>query len=115
MITAIISFCAMGGLRGLELWAVLWGLCLILYFALFSVFPKNRTKSGRLHLFLNYLVAEIVLDILCGIYFFRYPAMLEYGVGITYGLFMFAIFLAINGSLTTISQYKKSRNNQTQE
>ncbi|MBQ7792333.1 MAG: hypothetical protein IJ367_02430, partial [Clostridia bacterium] len=62
MITAIYSFYAMGGISGLEVWAVLWGFCLILYFVLFSLFPINRTKSGRLYLFLNYLVAEIVLD-----------------------------------------------------
>lgn len=105
MITAIYSFCAIGSIRGLELWALLWVLCLVSYFVLFSLFPKNRTKSGRLHLFYHYLVAEMILDILCGIYFLFHPAMLQYGAGITYGLLMFAIFLGINGAFCTLWRY----------
>lgn len=112
MITAIYSFFAMGNLRGLELWIGLWVGCPVLYFILFSLFPKNRTKVGFLHLSLHFLVAEIVLDLLCGIWLWKNPAFLEYGAGITYGIMIFAVFLAISGIISTFCRYGNTKQNQ---
>lgn len=113
MITAIYSFAAFGSLRGMEVWMLLWIGCIALYFLLFSLFPKNRSKQGRRYMLLHFIVSELVLDIVCGIHIWRFPTLLEFGFGITYGLIMFAVFLGISGIITTICRYRETiANNQ---
>ncbi len=110
MVTAIYSFAAFGSLRGMEVWMLFWIGCIVLYFVLFSLFPKNRSKQGWLRLLLHYAVAEIMLDIICGIHLWRFPALLEYGVGIVYGLLLFAVLLGVSGIIATVKCYRKTDN-----
>ena len=115
MITAIYSFLLLGSLRGMGIWMLLWIGCIALYFILFSLFPKNRSPKGRLYLLLYYGVSELVLDVLFGIYLWRFPALLEYGFGITYGLILFAVFLVIGGTISTICRYREEKTVTVQE
>ncbi len=106
MITAIYSFIAFGSLRGVEAWMLFWIGCIALYFILFSLFPKNRSKQGWLRLLLHYVAAALLSDIICGIHLWRFPALLEYGVGITYGLLLFSVLLGVSGIVATVRCYR---------
>lgn len=105
MITAIYSFITFGSLRGMEAWMLLWIGCIALYFILFSLFSKNRSEKGKRCLLLHFIVSEIVLDIIFAIHFLRFPILLEFGFGITYGLIVFAVLLCIGGVITTVFRY----------
>ncbi len=102
MITALYSFIALTSLRGLEWWLLIWIGSIGLYVLLFSLFSNNRTKQGRKNLLFCFLASEGITDVLCGIHILRFPALLEFGFGITYGFVIFAVFLALGGFFATV-------------
>ncbi len=107
MITAIYSFYAMGGLRGLEVWALFWLLALLLYFGIFLFFKQNRTGGGVKRLCIHLLVCELVFDVLSALVFWVHPFYLEYGAGFSYGLFVWSGLLLVAGILSTIRSHRR--------
>lgn len=93
MITAIYSLVKLGGFI---IWEWFWLLSIVLYFLIFSIINVNCGK-GIKSVILGFICVEVIFDILWAILFTLNPWYLEYGVGLTYGFFVWCAFLLIGG------------------
>ena len=104
MITAIYSFISFGGILTVFPWNLFWFLSAVLYFVIFSLIKGNSVKS----VVLGFVCAEVIFDIIWLINYHFNRWYLEYGVGITYGFFMWCILLVVAGVVVTIRNLKKA-------
>lgn len=105
MLTMIYSFYALGAIGGMEPWILFWAACLALYLAIFLFL--NRTKKGRKNVLIGLLLAEIVFDLVWAVIYSFNKVFIEFGVGITYGLFMWGALLLAAGVAATVKTVKQ--------
>ena len=85
MVTAIYS---LSQVHGAELWLLFWFICLVAYLILCFAIKSNRTKKGRKNVFIGLLVAEVAVDFIWAIIYYRNGAYINYGIGAVYGMFI---------------------------
>lgn len=103
MITALYSLIRLGEFI---VWEWFWVLSVIGYFGIFSLIKKNRMNMKSL--VLGFISVEVIFDILWLILFCFNSWYLEYGVGLTYGFYVWCPFLLIGGIIITVRNYKTS-------
>ena len=104
MVTAIYS---LSQVHGAELWLLFWLVCLVAYLILCFAIKSNRTKTGRKYVFIGLLVAEVAVDLIWAIIYYRNGAYINYGIGAVYGMFIWIPALII----TAIIVLYKNRTN----
>ena len=98
MVTAIYS---LSQVHGAELWLLFWFICLIAYLILCFAIKCNRTKQGRKNVFIGLLVAEVVVDLIWAIVYYRNGVYINYGIGAVYGMFMWVPALIITAIIVS--------------
>lgn len=99
MITAIYS---LSQVHGAELWLLFWFICLVAYLGICYIFKSNRTKSGIKTVMIGLLIAEVVVDLVWALIYYRNGVYINYGIGAVYGLFMWIPALIITAIIVTI-------------
>ena len=92
MVTAIYS---LSQVHGAELWLLFWLVCLVAYLILCFAIKSNRTKQGRKNVFIGLLIAEVVVDFIWAIIYYRNGVYINYGIGAVYGMFIWIPALII--------------------
>ena len=85
MVTAIYS---LSQVHGAELWLLFWFICLVVYLILCFTIKSNRTKKGRKNVFIGLLIAEVAVDLIWAIIYYRNGVYINYGIGAVYGMFI---------------------------
>ena len=98
MVTAIYS---LSQVHGAELWLLFWFICLIAYLILCFAIKCNRTKQGRKNVFIGLLVAEVVVDFIWAIIYYRNGEYINSGIGAVYGMFMWVPALIITAIIVS--------------
>ena len=98
MVTAIYS---LSQVHGAELWLLFWFICLIAYLILCFAIKCNRTKQGRKNVFIGLLVAEVAVDLIWAIIYYRNGVYINYGIGAVYGMFIWIPALIITAIIVS--------------
>ena len=104
MVTAIYS---LSQVHGAELWLLFWLVCLVAYLILCFAIKSNRTKKGRKNVFIGLLVAEVAVDLIWAIIYYRNGVYINYGIGAVYGMF---IWIPALTTTAIIVSYKNRTN-----
>ena len=104
MVTAIYS---LSQVHGAELWLLFWLVCLVAYLILCFAIKSNRTKKGRKNVFIGLLVAEVAVDFIWAIIYYRNGAYINYGIEAVYGMFIWIPALIITAIIVS---YKNRTN-----
>lgn len=99
MITAIFT---LSQVRGAELWLLFWFFPLVAYIGIGYMLKSNHTKQGIKNLLIGLLITEVVNDLVWSIIYYINDTLLEYGVGLTYGLYLWFSLLVITLIIVTI-------------
>ena len=104
MVTAIYS---LSQVHGAELWLLVWFICLVAYLILCFAIKSNRKKQGRKNVFTGLLIAEVVVDLIWAIIYYRNGVYINYGIGAVYGMFIWVPALIITAIIVS---YKNKSN-----
>ena len=98
MITAIFT---LSQVRGAELWLLFWCISLIAYIGIGYRLKSNHTKQGIKNLLIGLLIAEVANDLVWSIAYYLNGSLLDYGVGLVYGLCLWVPLLLITLIIVT--------------
>ncbi len=99
MITAIYSLSL---IHGAELWLLFWAICVVVYLSISVLIKQNRTKHGIKNILLGLLIAEVIIDFIWAIIYYHNGVYLNYGIGATYGLFLWIPILIVTLIIVSI-------------
>jgi len=99
MITAIFT---LSQVRGAELWLLFWCISLVAYIGIGYKLKVNHTKQGIKNVLIGLLIAEVSNDLVWAIAYYFNDILLDYGVGLTYGLYLWVALLVITLIFATI-------------
>ena len=103
MVTAIYS---LSYVYGAELWLLFWFICLVAYLSICFAIKANRSLNGIKTVLIGALVAEVIVDAVWALIYYRNGIYTNYGVGAVYGLLMWIPVLIITGIIVTIRNQK---------
>ena len=106
MITAIYS---LSQVHGAELWLLFWFICAVVYAAICFLIPHNRTGKGGKNVLIGLLIAEVIIDLIWALIYYRNGTYLNYGIGAVYGLFLWVPVLAAASVIVTAVNKKAER------
>lgn len=98
MITAIFT---LSQVRGAELWLLFWCISIVAYIGIGYRLKSNHTKQGIQNLLIGLLIAEVANDLIWSITYYLNDILLDYGVGLTYGLCLWISILVITLIIVT--------------
>lgn len=99
MITAIFT---LSQVHGAELWLLFWCISLVAYIGIGYKLKVNHTKQGIKNVLIGLLIAEVSNDLVWAIAYYFNDILLDYGVGLTYGLYLWVALLVITLIFATI-------------
>ena len=99
MITAIYSLTQV---QGAELWLLFWCISLVSYIGIGYKLKINHTKQGIKNMLIGLLIAEVANDLVWSIAYYFNGTLLDYGIGLTYGLCLWVPLLVVTLIIVTI-------------
>ena len=99
MITAIFT---LSQVRGAELWLLFWCISLVAYIGIGYRLKANHTKPGFKNLLIGLQIAEVANDLAWSIAYYFNDTLLDYGIGLVYGLYLWVPLLVITLLIVTI-------------
>lgn len=103
MVTAIYS---LSHVHGAELWLLFWFVCVIVYLSICLMIKQNRTNRGIKTMLIGLLAAEVIIDFVWAIIYYRNGTYINYGIGAVYGLFLWIPALVITSIIVTARNRK---------
>jgi len=99
MITAIFT---LSQVRGAELWLLFWCILLVAYIGIGYKLEVNHTKQGIKNMLIGLLITEVSNDLVWSIAYYFNGTLLDYGIGLTYGLCLWVPLLVVTLIIVTI-------------
>ena len=106
MITAIYSLTQV---QGAELWLLFWLVSIVIYLGISFLIKHNRTKKGVKNVLIGLLIAEVIIDLMWAIIYYRNGTYLNYGIGAVYGLLLWVPILAVTLVIISAKNKKADR------
>lgn len=106
MITAIYS---LSRVHGAEIWLLFWLACVAVYLGISLLIKRNRTKKGIKNVLLGLLLAEVIIDLIWAMIYYRNGTYLNYGIGAVYGLLLWVPVLAAAFGIVTAQNTRTGR------
>ena len=106
MVTAIYS---LSKVHGAELWLLFWLACVAVYLVISFLIKDNRTKKGVKNVLIGLLVAEVIIDLLWAMIYYRNGTYLNYGIGAVYGLLLWVPILAVTLFIITATNKRAEK------
>ena len=103
MITAIYSLTQV---QGAELWLLFWLVSIVIYLGISFLIKHNRTKKGVKNVLIGLLIAEVIIDLMWAIIYYRNGTYLNYGIGAVYGLLLWVPILGVTLGIITAKNKK---------
>ena len=103
MVTALYS---LSYVYGAELWLLFWFICLVAYLSICYAIKANRSLSGIKTVLIGALVAEVIVDAVWALIYYRNGIYTNYGVGAVYGLLVWILVLMITAVIVTFKNLK---------
>ena len=79
-----------------------WCISLVAYIGIGYKLKVNHTKQGIKNVLIGLLIAEVSNDLVWAIAYYFNDILLDYGVGLTYGLYLWVALLVITLIFATI-------------
>ena len=98
MITAIFTLLQV---RGAELWLLFWCISIVAYIGIGYKLKVNHTKQGIKNMLIGLLIAEVVNDLVWSIVYYFNGTLLDYGIGLVYGLYLWVPLLVVTLIIVT--------------
>ena len=105
MITAIFT---LSQVHGAELWLLFWCISLVAYIGIGCSLKANHTRQGIGTLLIGLLIAEVANDLVWAIAYYFNGILLDYGVGLVYGLCLWIPLLIVTLIIVTRKNKKTS-------
>ena len=102
----ITAFFTLSQVRGAELWLLFWCISLVAYIGIGYKLKVNQTKQGIKNVLIGLLIAEVANDLVWSISYYFNGTLLDYGIGLTYGLCLWIPLLVITLIIVTIQNKK---------